>query len=176
MAPTTPTTTTVLPAQDTEVMQLSDVQVKAYETAQAELDAFRKEMETKKYFADMTEKDIKTLQAFLLNDAPWKYMESLGIREVNKEIQESLAKSKGKLFMGATAFEALAFYLSKVDGTGEKVTAKSIGDIETYIRLLKNINAARASVGEDSKKLQQLEYVAASRSEGLDPAEDTPAN
>jgi hypothetical protein len=56
------------------------------------------------------------------------------------------------------------------------MTAKSIGDLETYLRLLKNINAARSSVAEDNKKLQHLEYVAASRSEGLDPAEEVPAN
>lgn len=159
-------------AKEEPLVQLTDAQVKAYEAAQAEVDAFRKEMETKKYFADMSESDIKVLQNFLLKDAPWKFTESLGIREVNKEIEESL-KKKGKLFMGATAFEAMYFYLSKVEGTGEKVTASSIADLETYLRLLKNINAARSSVAEDNKKLQHLEYVAASRSEGLDPVEET---
>jgi hypothetical protein len=176
MAPTSQTPVISLSDQVAESVQLSDVQAKAFEQAQSELEEFRKEMETKKYFSDMTEKDIKILQSFLLNDAPWKFTESLGIREVNKEIKESLEKKKGKLFMGATAYEAMYFYLSRVEGTGEKVTAKSIGDLETYLRLLKNINAARSSVAEDNKKLQHLEYVAASRSEGLDPAEEVPAN
>lgn len=174
MTPTTQAPVVTLSEKIAETVHLNDAQLKAYEQAQAEVDTFREEMETKKYFSDMSEEDTKVLLNFLENDAPWKYTEALGIREVSKEIKESLAKKKGKLFMGATAYEAVAFYLTKVEGNGQTVTAKSIGNIETYLRLLKNVNSARASVAEDNKKLQHLEYVVASRSEGLDPAEAVP--
>lgn len=156
-----------------ENKELTSIQVAAYEAAQLELDNAKKDLEGKKYYSDLSPEDAKILQNFLLNDATWKFTESLGIREVNREITESLKKKGGKLFMGATAFEAMYFYLSRVEGTGEKVLSSSIPDLETYLRLLKGINAVRASMGEDNKKVQHLEYVAASRSEGLEPAAES---
>jgi hypothetical protein len=150
---------------------LSDIQVAAYEAAQKELEDAKKEIEGKKYYSDLSAADAIVLQNFLLNDATWKFTESLGIREVNREITESL-KKKGKLFMGATAFEAMYFYLSRVEGAGEKVNSSAIPDLETYLRLLKGINAVRSSMSEDNKRIQHLEYVAASRGEGLEPADE----
>lgn len=155
--------------QPEPVLELTEVQKAAYLSAEKELAEAKKELENKKYYSDLSTEDAKILQNFLLNDATWKFTESLGIREVNREITESM-KKKGKLFMGATAFEAMYFYLSRVEGTGEKVTSTAIPDLETYLRLLKGINAVRSEMNADNKKLQHLEYVTASRSEGLEPA------
>jgi hypothetical protein len=153
-------------------VELNDIQLSALKQAQDELDNLKKELEEKKYYSDLSDKDGKILIKFLEEDAQWKFMECLGINEVSKAINSSIDKSK-KIFMGATAFEALYYYLSKVEGTGKKVNSKSIGDVDTYMRLLKAVNTVRAAASLDNEKLKELEFVVAARAEGIEPEPTT---
>jgi hypothetical protein len=154
--------------QQPQELQLTDVQKEAFIQAQKDVDEFDKELAAKKYLVDLTKDDVEVIQNFIGNDAKWTFMESLGIGEVLKELKNSVDKS-GKVFIPAVAVEAIYYYLSKVEGTGHKVNASSIGTVEVYLRLLKAINAARTSVANDNEKKKHLEYILACRAEGLDP-------
>ena len=95
-------------------------------------------------------------------------MESLGIGEVSKHLSNSIDK-KGKVFINAIAIEALHYYLSKVEGTGNKVDSSAISTVDTYLRLLKAINGVKNAINIDNEKRKELEYIVTCRSEGLDP-------
>lgn len=154
--------------QSTQVIELSDVQKQLFEEAQKDLDNFVKDLSSKKYYVELKKEDVKILQNFVQNDAKWKFMESLGIGEVSRELESSLDKT-GKAFIPAAAIEAIYYYLSKVEGIGQKVDSNAIKDVETYLRILKAINVSRNSVSVDAEKQKHLEYVLACRAEGLDP-------
>jgi len=162
------TQTTAIDQADTMNISLSEVQQQAFKVAQEELDKFDKELETKKYLVDLNKADVLILQNFISVDAKWKFMESLGIGEVIKNLAQSVDKN-GKVFINAVALEAIYYYLSKVEGTGSKVDSESIGDVETYLKLLKAVNSARNGVSKDNEEKKRLEYILACRAEGLDP-------
>ena len=152
---------------EAETVSLTAVQKEALEKAQAELESYRKELEEKKYLADVNPAQIKSILDYVSNEAPWKFTEALGIKEVAKEM-EACAK-KGKLFMNAISFEALYFYLSKIEGTGMSTTSKHISSLEDYLTILKAINVVRNVISHENEKLKEMEFVVASRAEGLEP-------
>lgn len=152
----------------TAEISLTEVQQEALKNAQEKLDAFNKELETKKYLVDLSKEDVDILVKFITEDAKWKFMEALGIGEVKKELDKSVDKS-GKVFITAVAIEAIYYYLSKVEGVGSSVDSPAIGTVEKYLKILKGINSARGSVGIDNEKKKQLEYNLACAAEGLDP-------
>ena len=92
----------------TAEITLTEVQQKALKEAQEKLDAFSAELETKKYFVDLSDEDIKILMGFITEDAKWKFMEALGIGEVKKELEKSVDKN-GKVFIPAVAIEAIYY-------------------------------------------------------------------
>jgi hypothetical protein len=156
--------------QEIQSLELTEVQQKLYKEAQDELDKFNHDISTKKYFVDLKKEEIKILQDFIEKDAKWKFMESLGIGEVGKELSKSIDKTN-KAFIPGTAIEAIYYYLSKVEGVGKKVDSSAISDVETYLKLLKAINVARNAISLDTEKQKQLEYALACRAEGLDPSD-----
>lgn len=145
---------------------LSDIQQEALKKSEEELDAYKKELEKKKYLVDVKGEEIKTILNYMQTDAPWKFTESLGIIEVTGELAE--CAKKGKMFMTAISIEALYFYLSKVEGKGMKADG-AIGSIETYLKILKAINVVRTVILNENEKLKELEFIVASRREGLAP-------
>jgi len=159
---------TATESQDSQIIQLSEIQVNAYNEAAKKLNDFTAEMETKKYYVELTASDIDVLQGFIKNDAKWKFTESLGIGEITKQLETSVDKS-GKILISAVAIEAIYYYLSKVEGKGQTVDSSSIGNVETYLKLLKGINLARTGINADNEEKKRLEYVVACRAEGLDP-------
>jgi hypothetical protein len=165
------TETTKIPESEVNSMknlELSEVQQQAYDEAVKKLEDFVKEVESKKYLVDIDKKDIEKLRKFIVEDAKWKFMESLGIGEVSKDLATSVDKS-GKVFINAVALEAIHYYLSKVEGTGKSVDSPSLGDIDSYLKILKAIIAARNSANLDVEMRKELEYIVTCRSEGLDP-------
>ena len=146
---------------------LTDVQQAALKNAQEELANYRQELETKKYLADVSTKMVNALSAFMNNEAPWKFTESLGVIEVQKEL-ESCVK-KGKLFMSAISFEALYYYISKIEGNGNTVNSKAITSMSDYIEIIKSINVVRKVIANENEKLKELEFIVASRAEGIMP-------
>lgn len=154
--------------QQPQELQLTDVQKEAFIQAQKEVDDFEKELSTKKYLVDLSKDDTLVIKNFIEKDAQWKFMESLGIGEVLRELKSSADKN-GNVFIPAVAVEAIYYYLSKVEGTGNTVNSPSIGSVEVYLRLLKAVNNARSSVAIDNEKKKHLEYILACRAEGLDP-------
>jgi hypothetical protein len=154
--------------QENQAIALTDVQMKLYQEAQDELDKFNKEITTKKYLVDLNKEEIKMLREFIEKDAKWKFMESLGIGEVSKELASSVDKT-GKAFIPANAIEAIYYYLSKVEGVGKKVDSAAIKDVETYLKFLKSLNVAKNAISIDTEKQKELEYVLVCRAEGLSP-------
>jgi hypothetical protein len=155
-------------AQVADERTLTDIQQEAAKEATAELEALKAELETKKYFMDLTKSEIQILRGFITEDAPWKFMESLGIREVDNQLSKSVEKN-GKAFIDAVTIEAVYYYLSKVEGVGGKVNSPNIGTVDVYLKLLKATNGVRNAVTADNEKLKHLEYVAACRLEGIEP-------
>jgi hypothetical protein len=153
--------------ENMKAISLTDVQAQALEQAQKDLENFRSELETKKYLADVTGETIKSLLQYVTDEAPWKFTESLGIKEVQKEL-ETCAKN-GKLFMNAISYEALYFYLSKIEGKGQKTNSEAITSLDTYLTVLKSLNVIRNVIAQENEKLKEMEFIVASRSEGLDP-------
>jgi len=153
----------------TNEIKLTDIQQEAYEKADKELQEFNKEIETKKYLIDLTKDEGTILLNFIVNDANWKFTESLGINEVIKNLQETIKKS-GSVLLTGTAIEAIYFYLSKVEGVGQKVNSSSIKTVDVYLKLLKALNITRNKVAVDVEKQKQLEYISVCRAEGVEPS------
>lgn len=147
--------------------ELNDFQKAALEAAEKELESLKKEVESRKYLIDLDKGDIEVLSNFIEKDAPWKFTESLGILEVEKEMKKSL--KEGKLFTGALAIEAIYYYLSKVEGKGNTPNAESFGSASTYIRIVKAITTGVEKVKVDNEKVRNAEFIVAARREGIEP-------
>jgi hypothetical protein len=144
---------------------LTAFQQAAIDQAQKDLEDLRKELDTKKYLVDVDTKDIEMLKSFIANDATWKFTESLGIKEVQKELNDL---KDGKLFTKALAIEAIYYYMSKVEGAGEKPNTVAFPNIDDYLRCLKAITNAVERIKADSEKIREAEFILAARQEGID--------
>jgi len=147
---------------------LTELQTKAFEEAQKELEVANEEYLKKKYLATLSIKEIEMVKKYIATEAPWKYTECLGIKAIEEDINKSLKANK-KLFLPATAYEAIYFYLSKIEGKGDKPNVISIPSIDDYISILKSINQVRNAISNDSDELKRLEFRVASFAEGIDP-------
>lgn len=151
---------------------LTEFQHKALEEAEAELEKLKKEIESRKYLVDVDKNDIKKLEAFILNDAPWKFTESLGIVEVEKEMKKAV--KEGKLFTTNVAIEAIYYYLSKVEGKGRNTDATAFDSVDDYLRILKGVTSAIERMKADNERVRQAEFVVAARREGIEPDQTSP--
>ncbi len=156
--------------QNEVVSPLNDFQQAALEKAEKDLEAIKNELASKKYLIDIKKEDIIRLQKFNNDDAPWKFTESLGVIEVEKDLQK--AAKDGNLYIGAIAIEAIYYYLSKVEGKGKTTNASAFENVEDYIRVLKAITGGMEKVKADTDQLRNAEFVVAARREGIDT--DTP--
>ena len=146
---------------------LASFQNAALEAAEKELETIKKEIESKKYLLDLDKKDLQTLNNFITTSAPWKFTESLGILEVEKEMKKAI--KEGKLFTTSVAIEAIYYYMSKVEGKGKTPDATSFKKAEDYIRILKGITGAMEKVKIDNEKVKNAQFVVAARREGIEP-------
>lgn len=152
---------------------LTAFQQAALDQAHEDLEKLKADIESKKYLVDVDKKDIEMLKSFIANDAAWKFTESLGIKEVQKELN---TLKDGKLFTKALAIEAIYYYMSKVEGKGEKPTTTAFANIDDYLRCLKAITNAIERIKADSEKLREAEFVLAARQEGIDVDDSTKEN
>lgn len=147
---------------------LNEFQQEAVKQAEKDLEDLKKEIASKKYLIDITKSEIATLKNFILEDAAWKFTESLGIVEIEKEL--ALAEKEGKLFSKALAIEAIYYYMSKVEGNGNRPnTPKSFTSVSEYIKVLKAITNGVERIKADNEKVNNAEFVLAARMEGIDP-------
>jgi len=159
-------------SQNIETMELkaenplTDFQKAALDKAEQELEAIRKELESKKYLIDIDKTDIAKLADFIENDAPWKFTEALGIIEVEKDLAKAV--KEGKLYIGAIVIEAIYYYMSKVEGKGKTTGAIAFTFVKDYIRILKAITGGMERAKADNEKLRNAEFVVAARREGID--------
>ena len=152
--------------QNEVVSPLNEFQKTALESAEKELEAIKNNLASKKYLIDIKKEDIVKLQKFNDNDAPWKFTESLGVVEVEKDLKK--AAKDGNLYIGAVAIEAIYYYLSKVEGKGKTTNTVAFENVEDYIRVLKAITSGMEKVKMDNDKLRNAEFIVASRREGID--------
>jgi hypothetical protein len=146
---------------------LNQFQQAALEAAEKELTDLENEMAAKKYLVDISKDDVKMLDNFIKEDAPWKFTESLGIVEVEKSLKEAV--KDGKIFTTSLAIEAIYYYMSKVEGKGKTPNATSFKKAEDYIRILKGITSAMEKVKVDNEKVKNAQFVVAARREGIEP-------
>lgn len=152
-----------------DVNPLSQFQKEALEDAENELEMLRDEIQKKKYLIDLKKEDITMIQKFIVNDAPWKFTECLGIIEVEKDLNDAV--KSGKLYINGVAIEAIYYYMSKVEGKGKETDTSSFTKVEDYIRCLKGITGGLERVKADSEKVRQAEFIVAARREGIEPDE-----
>lgn len=157
------------PIHKIESNDLDTFQQAALDKAEKDLETLKAELQTKKYLIDLSKDDIVVLDKFNKVDAPWKFTESLGIIEVEKDLAE--AQKSGKLFIGAITIEAIYYYLSKVEGKGKTTTATAFKTVSDYVRVLKAISNGKERVKVDNESLTTAEFIVASRREGIDPNE-----
>lgn len=154
--------------ENTELkFELTDFQKSALETAEKELETLKKEVESKKYLVDLNKEDLARLNSFICNDAPWKFTEALGILEVEKEMGK--ATKEGKLFTKALAIEAIYYYLSKVEGSGDSTKTSSFINVADYIKVVKAITSSVERIKQDNERVRNAEFVVAARREGIEP-------
>lgn len=149
-----------------ELSPLSSFQNDALKDAEKELETLKKELDGKKYLIDVDKNDILAINSFIVNDAPWKFTESLGINEIEKELKKSV--KEGKLFITAIAIEAINYFLSKVEGTGKKTNSPAFTSSDHYIKILKAIKGGTEKIKIDTDRVNNAEYVVAARREGID--------
>lgn len=164
--------------EQTEVQSLNqspldEFQQAAYEQAQKELEEIKKEVSNQKYLIDITKNEIEQLSNFISNDAPWKFTECLGIEEIEKELET--AKKNGKLFPKALAVEAIYYFLSKVEGKGNKPECTAFDNIAVYKKILKAITGGVERIKADNERVNHAEFVLAARMEGIAPDESLTA-
>lgn len=145
---------------------LNEFQAAAFTEAQTQLNELQKELSTKKYLIDLKKDDIELVSKFITTDAPWKFTECLGIKEVQKELKECI--KVGKFFTTAVAIEATYYYLSKVDGKGTSTNASTFCNIEDYLRILKAVTSGIEKIKIDTEKIKQAQFIVAARAEGID--------
>jgi hypothetical protein len=146
---------------------LTNFQKDALDVAEKELETLREEVSNKKYLLDLDKKDLETLNKFIIEDATWKFTESLGIIEVEKEMKKAI--KEGKLFTNAVAIEAIYYYMSKVEGNGRSVKATAFENVDSYLKVLKAITGGIEKVKIETEKVRQAEFVVAARREGIEP-------
>lgn len=147
--------------------ELTQFQREALADAEKELEKLKAENDGKKYLVDIEKDDIKLLSDFISKDASWKFTEALGIVEVEKEMK--IALKEGKLFIKALAIEAIYYYMSKLEGSGNKPNGSAFPSITEYLRILKGISTAIERVKADNEKVREAEFVLAARMEGIEP-------
>jgi hypothetical protein len=147
---------------------LNEIEQAAVDAAKKEVERLRKKSETEKYLIDISENDANVLETFIVTDAEWKYTEALGIQQIALDIEKS-RKEKKKVFLSATAVEAIFYFLSKVEGNGSVVKGNSLKDIGTFIRILKSVSVAIEKIRKDNDALKEAEFQLASREQGITP-------
>jgi archaellum component FlaC len=146
---------------------LTSFQQSALEDAEKNLEKLRKEVEEAKYLVDLSKNELTSLSNFIVNNAPWKFTESLGIIEVEKSMKRAV--KEGKLYTDAVAIEAIYYYLSKVEGNGKNTNASAIASIDEYLKILKSITGAIERIKANTERVRQAEFVVAARREGIEP-------
>jgi hypothetical protein len=153
--------------EDMQAPVFSEIELAAIEDARQDVENIKKELEGKKYLVDLSAEDQEKLELFIAEDAPWTFTESLGIIEASKEISKS-RKEKKNIFVPSTSIEAMYYYLSKTTGRGNNVNnSTAFSNVGEFIRVMKAVSKAIENIRIDNKRIQEAEFVLASREQGV---------
>ncbi len=123
---------------------------------------FGQELEKKVYLVPGKKRTAEAMLKFLENDAKFAAHESLGICKAHEDISKSVPKGKSEFYLGSLCIEAIAYYLSKHEGTG-LIAAEQFKD-----NLFMPVNTAMAVIQEDKKKAEGLQMEWAAAAQGVD--------
>lgn len=144
---------------------LTPQQEERLKTAREELEALNLEAKDKKFAVGISTTEARdVLIDFVENKAKWKFTESLGVIEALKSIRKENVKSEA-IFLGALEIEAIYYFMSKHEGTGEKEALE-------FHKILKPITDALSKLRDFSQQRQILEARISGLEQGLDLAED----
>lgn len=163
-----------LKVEKSSVREMSaDDRAKEVATLQQEIDTRNREMETKLYIVEGGAEVGEKLLKFVTEEAQWKFTEAIGVVEMTKEIEDSVANAKGgkQLFLRVLPLEALWFFINKVEGKG-------LEQAKYYAtNLLKPIGDALARVKADRDAINDLMMRQGSLEAGADfESEVSPVN
>lgn len=147
---------------------LSNFQQDALEAAERELSKLHEETSNKKFLLDVNANDLKLLKNYFVQHAQWKFKESLGIIEIEKKLNEAI--KEGRLFIKAEDIQAMYYFLGKVEGKGKHIDNDMFeGKPETYLRILKAIDAGIKRIDEDVERIKKAEFIVEARRQGIEP-------
>lgn len=152
--------------EDDKVLVVENPYKAEHEAADKEWSAAVEEQKTKKYLVNLKKDDIKLLDSYIQNKAPWSGANAFGIVELSKLTKDAV--SKGKLFIDAIAIEAVLHFLNKVEGTGTKSTNSDYTAISLKDAIIE-VLAAKESIKKDADRIAHLQYIVSSYAQGVDP-------
>ena len=142
----------------TEVVKTKDAtlekKTKAAELLKKNIEDMQSLMDKKVYLVEGGAETGNALLTFIQTKAEWKFSESMGIIESERQIKEALDQiSKGKtkeLMLKNLTLEAIYYFMTKVTGMG-------IAEAKVYYtNMLKPVSEGLSRVKADKDKLDQL--------------------
>lgn len=127
------------------------------------IDEKTEELENKKYLIPGGKEVAKSIKQFIVKQAKWKFTESLGIVEINRQMHEFINDPASKeLMVPPLVLEAFYYFLSKHEGIG-------LPEADAFVSLLKAINQAKSRADNDKKELEEMRFRLQSLEHGVDP-------
>jgi hypothetical protein len=126
----------------------------------------KEEIKNKQYAVSMSEETFKRFESFIENDAEWSGTESLGIKEVHKQIQKIKKEGGVKnsvIFLGALPLEASHYFTAKSKGKGLK-------QAEDFLSVYKPLDQAISDAKKDAMEIKELEKQLAAAMQGIELA------
>ena len=131
--------------------------------AQQALDDQKEENSGKEYLVKMDARLLEFYENFMNFQAPWKGKEALGVLEVLKKIDKikSAGISDNAVYLSNLHIEATHYFLGKYEGKGSTL-------VSDYVNLYKNIENTLQLVGEDNRKVKDLEKELIAAQQGIE--------
>jgi hypothetical protein len=165
-------------SESTEFATLEDVNIPGLDIPQSSIDegkiklledaikSKKEEIKNKLYAVSMTDESFKKFGDFIENEAEWTGTESLGIKEVHKQIQKIKKEGGVKnsvIFLGALPLEASHYFISKSKGKGLK-------QAEEFLSIYKPLDQAISDAKKDAMEIKDLDKQLAAAMQGIELA------
>jgi hypothetical protein len=111
---------------------------------------FEKELDSKSYLIEGKTEIAKSLLDFVINEAEWKFSESMGVLESVRQLESAVkdleSGKRKELLLPNLAIEAIYYFMTKKTGVG-------LASAQEYFKLLKPVTDAlqRARIDKDKK-------------------------
>jgi len=132
------------------------------DSLESEIAQKKDELKNKLYAITFSEELLNRYEDFIMYEAEWNSTESLGIKEVYKQIQR--IKKEGVknsvIFMGALPLEASHYFISKSKGKG-------LVEAQAFLDLYKPFDQALNDAKNDVANLKDIEKKLAAAMQGI---------